>query len=112
MPQSAKQREKESDRVRKIEPNSQKFLKQYDAELVKRLEEIAGDLLNELGYTTIYAIGSKDVGYVRSKLIRFTDFLKANQRLWGKITGRRNVSWRRVYRSTLASIREYSSKKY
>lgn len=112
MPQSAKQHERNSGNIGKIEPNSQKFLKQFDARLIKRLEQIAGDLLNELGYDTIYAAGSADVGRLRSRVIRFTDFLKANQRLWGKLTGRRNVSWRTVYRGTLASIREYSSKKY
>ena len=112
MPQSDKVTDSDSASVGRIEPNSQKFLQQFDKEQIVRLERIAGDLLNQLGYKTIYTTGSEDLGWFRSRTMRMVDFLKANHRLRDKLLGRRRISWRKVYRSTLASMREYSSKKY
>jgi hypothetical protein len=112
MPQSAKKNDYQIGYVGKIEPNSKKFLKQFSAPQIQRLEQIAGELLDQLGYETIYAIGSEDIGWFRARRMRFVDFLKANHRLRSKLTGRRPVSWRKVYRGLLASLREYSAKKY
>jgi hypothetical protein len=112
MPQSGQQESRPDGYVGRIEPNSQRFKKQFDAATIEQLELIAGDMLNELGYPTLYASGSRDVTWLRARVIRFVDFLKANHRLRGKLTGKRKVTWRKVYRGTLASIREFSSKKY
>jgi hypothetical protein len=112
MPQSAKQPKHEAGYVGRIEPNSQKFLRSFSSQEIERLEQIAGQLLDQLGYETLHARGSEDVSWFRAKAIRVVDFFRANHRLRAKLTGRRNISWRKVYRGTLASIREYSSKKY
>jgi len=112
MPQSAKRVAQGEVLVGRIEANSHKFLKQFNAAQIERLERIAGDMLDQLDYETLYAKGSDDVGWFRSKAIRFVDFFKANRRLWDKLSGKRNMTWRKVFRGTLASIREFSSKKY
>ena len=112
MPQSSKGAGRLGGQVGKIEPNSQKFLRQFDEGQIRRLESIAGELLQQLGYETFYATGASDVGWARAKAIRFVDFFKANHRLRDKLSGRRDISWSKVFRGTLASIREYASKKY
>lgn len=111
MPQSAKRVIESVPVAGKIEPNSRKFLSYFPPEQLADLELIAGDFLNQLGYDTYHVPGSKNIGKFRAKIYRLVDFVRANAWLRRKLSGNTNVSWGDVFRSILASIREYSAKK-
>jgi hypothetical protein len=109
MPQSAK---RTATGVGKIEPNSKKYLSYFSPRQLRRLELISGSYLQELGYDVEYEAGSRDIGALRQRLIRGTDFVRSNTRLRNKLTGKQDISWGYVFQGILASLREYSSKKY
>lgn len=111
MPQSAKGDALESGQVGSIEPNSRKYRRYFTAKQVARLERISGAFLRELGYETEYATGNKDIGRVRAAVTRLVDFVRGNRSLRRKLQGDSTMTWGRVYRRTLASIREYATKR-
>jgi hypothetical protein len=112
MPQSGKLKSMPKGSVGRIEPNSKKFLQHLSAKQIDSLERIAGGKLAELGYKTYYATGNKDPGRLKSTIFRGIDFLRANHRLRDKLTGKRPITWRKILRGMLASIREFSSKRF
>lgn len=112
MPQSSDQNQYRGGRVGKIQPNSLKFLDYFNEAQLAKLETISGDFLEELGYPIFHIAGTADIGPARARFIRLIDFFKANSRLRQKLAGDSGIKWSDVYRSTLASVREYSSKRY
>lgn len=111
MPQSAKSASLESGQVGSIEPNSRKYRRHFTPKQVASLERISGAFLRELGYETEYAAGNKDIGRVRATVTRLVDFVRGNRSLRRKLQGDSSMTWGRVYRRTLASIREYATKR-
>ena len=111
MPQSAKGAALAAGEVGSIERNSKKYQRYFSPRQVQKLEQISGTFLNELGYETEFAPGSRDIGAVRAKATRFVDFVRANRTLRRKLRGDSSITWGKVYRRTLASIREYASKR-
>ena len=111
MPQSAKSQHMKGGAPGKIEPNSKKFLSYFSEQQLRRLEHISGATLKDLGYDVIYDAGHSKVGFIESRIIRGVDFVRANHRLRKKLAGQPDMTWGKVFRGTLASIREYNSKK-
>ena len=112
MPQSAKRSALGDGEVGTIEQNSRKYRRYFSPAKLRRLEQISGKFLEELGYETEYAAGEKAIGPLRAKVTRFIDFVRGNPYLRRKLAGDPKITWRRVYQQTVASIREYSAKRH
>lgn len=112
MPQSAKGASLESGQIGSIEPNSRKYRRYFTPKQIASLERISGKFLRELGYETEYAADNKDIGRVRATVTRLIDFVRGNRSLRRKLQGDSTMTWGRVYRRTVASIREYASKRH
>ena len=112
MPQSEKRIAPTSTAVGRIEPNSQKFLRYFTDDQLRKLELISGEFLAELGYPVFHEAGSRDFGWLRAKTVRLADFVRSNQRLRKKLSGDSDISWYKIGRAMRASVREYLAKKY
>ena len=112
MPQSAKKDALSDGEVGVIEKNSKKYRQYFSPAQLRRLENISGKFLQEIGYETEYAAGNRSIGTLRAKAIRAVDFVRGNPYLRRKLAGDPKITWRRVYQQALASIREYSAKRH
>lgn len=112
MPESAKKSTLRKGEVGSIEPNSQKYRRHFSARQVAKLEEVSGKFLKELGYETEHATGDRRLSGLRANTTRVLDFVRGNNYLRRWLAGDKKVTWKRVCTQALASIREYSAKRF
>lgn len=110
MPQSPDRKRSSTGEVGAISSNPLKWPDHFDSAAVRRLEEISGRTLDELGYAIRTEAGDRDPDRLQQKYWRALDFLRHT--LERKKTSKRYDSWRKIARKTLFSFKEYRSKRY
>lgn len=90
--------------------NPLKWPDYFDADRVRRLEEIAGRVLDEFGYAVGTQAGDKDPNFLLTKYWRGVDFMR-HAVIQRKTTKRYN-SWRKIAQKVVFSFKEYRSKRF
>ncbi|MGH8494923.1 MAG: sulfotransferase [Gammaproteobacteria bacterium] len=110
LPQNPQRKRLEKGEVSVIAANPTKWQDYFDSAAVRRLEGIAGQMLDELGYEVRTETGDRDPGRWQLKYWRAVDFLRHTMER--KNTVKRLDSWRKLARHALFSMKAYRSKRY
>jgi hypothetical protein len=110
MPQSPGRKQLAKGALGAISPNPVKWREYFDSQTLLELEQIAGRMLEDLGYDVVHQAGDKDPGRLRRKYWRTVDFVRVtnDQRKRNK----RYRSWKNLASKILFSLKEYRTKRY
>ncbi len=110
LPQNPNRKQLPRGELGAISPNPVKWPNYFDSATVRRLEEIGGRMLGELGYEVRTVSGDDEPKWWQKKLWRAMDFLRYT---WAqKKRSRRYNSWPKLARKIYFSFKEYRSKRF
>lgn len=110
MPQDPRRRMLAKGTLGSISTNPVKWPDYFDERMVRRLEEIGGRKLVELGYDVRYSAGDQAPRWWKRKLWRASDFVRNHLAL--KKRSPQYGSWAKLLGKMYFSIKEYRSKRY
>lgn len=110
MPQNPRRKDLPQGALGEIGENPVKWPGYFDSAMVRRLEEIGGRMLADLGYDVRTVRGDDAPRWWQKKLWRAGDFVRFHLQL--KRKGRRYDSWSKLFSKMYFSFKEYRSKRF